>query len=152
MALAQDEKGHRRFYSLSAQIVRERDRYYEILEHTQRGTGDITEWLLWFLGCFQRAIDHAGQTLHQVLVKAEFWRQHAQTVFNDRQRKVINRLLDAGKEGFTGGLSTKKYASMTKTSRTTAYREISDLVQKQVLQMNQSGGRSTNYDVIWPEL
>ncbi len=150
MALAQDEEERRRFYSLSAQIVNERDMYYDILERTQQGNGEITEWLMWFLGCFQRAVGSA-HILHQVLAKATFWKRHAQTLLNNRQRKVINRLLDARQGGFEGGLSTKKYASMTKVSRATAYREISDLVKKQVLQSNQSGGRSTSYDLIWSE-
>lgn len=152
MAMAQDEGYRRRFYSLSAQIVAERNAYYEILEKTQKGTGDITAWLNWFLSCFSGAIGKSEQTLRNVFIKSAFWKEHAKTILNDRQQKVINKLLDAGEGGFEGGLTTRKYLAMTKVARATAQREIRDLVEKKVLQANPGGGRSTSYDLIWPAL
>jgi Fic family protein len=152
MAMAQDESLRQRFYSLSAQIVAERDAYYAILEKTQKGNGDITRWLAWFLRCFSGAIRKSEQTLHKVFAKSAFWKIHVQTILNGRQQKVINKLLDAGKDGFEGGLTTRKYVSMAKTGRATAQREIRDLVEKKVLIANPGGGRSTNYDLIWPDI
>ena len=149
LALAQDEKTGLRFYSLSAQIMAERETYYGVLERVQRGTGDITEWLLWFIGCMERAVLAAEKMLDSVLLKARFWKIHNQVTLTERQRKVLNRLLDAGPGGFEGGLSTRKYMSMTKTSRTTAWREIEDLLQKNLLQALPGGGRSTAYEVAW---
>ena len=149
MALAQDEDLPVRFYSLSAQIMTEREAYYSVLERSQRGDCDVTNWLAWFLGCFQRAVDRSENLIGLVLMKARFWQKHVQTNLTDRQRKVINRLLDAGPGGFTGGLSTRKYVSMTGVSRATAYREIFDLVRKGVLRQNPGKGRSASYDLIW---
>lgn len=148
MALAQDEKMATRFYSLSSQIMADRDDYYRILEKTQRGNGDITEWLAWFIACLEKAMNRSQEIINRTLTKARFWQRHAQTPFNDRQRKVVNRLIDAGPEGFQGGLTTRKYVAMTKASRATAYREIDDLVAKKILLPNQAGGRSTSYQVV----
>lgn len=147
MALAQDETLSTRFYSLSAQIMAERDAYYRILEQSQKGGRDITAWLLWFLECFERAMKRSEILLSDVLAKADFWFRHAQTQISDRQRKVVNRLLDAGSRGFEGGLTTRKYVGMTKTSRATAYREIADLVKKGVLRANPGKGRNTSYSL-----
>ncbi len=152
MALAQDEGVRRRFYSLSAQIMAEREKYYTILERTQKGDGDITRWLVWFLECFGGAIENSEKMLHNILVKSAFWNRHAQTPMSERQRKAVNRLLDAGKGGFEGGLTTRKYVSMTKVSRATAQREIRELVEKSVLVPNPGGGRSASYDLAWPEI
>jgi Fic family protein len=149
MALAQDEMLSTRFYSLSAQIMAERDQYYKILEQCQKGDDDITAWLLWFLGCLERAVKNSETLISKVLAKADFWQRHGQTPMNDRQRKVVNRLLDAGQGGFEGGLTTKKYVSIAKTSRATAYREISDLVGKRVLMQNEGKGRNVSYDLVW---
>lgn len=149
MALAQDEKTGMRFYSLSAQIMHERDAYYENLERTQKGDGDVTEWLLWFLGCFDRAVTSAEKTLNKVLMKAKFWNLHSETELNERQRKVLNKLLDAGPDGFEGNLTTRKYIGMTKTSRSTAWREIDDMLQKGVLRALPGDGRSSAYEVAW---
>ena len=149
MALAQDERLSKRFYSLSAQIMAERDQYYKILEQCQKGDDDITAWLLWFLGCLERAVKNSETLISKVLAKADFWQRHGQTPMNDRQRKVVNRLLDAGQGGFEGGLTTKKYVSIAKTSRATAYREISDLVGKRVLMQNEGKGRNVSYDLVW---
>jgi len=151
MALAQDEKLGSRFYSLSSRFMAERDEYYRVLERCQKGDGDITKWLVWFLECFERSVEHSETLISIVLEKARFWQRHGQTQLNERQQKVINRLLDAGPGGFEGGLTTRKYVSMAKTSRATAYREISDMVAKQVLQQNPGRGRSVSYDLIWPD-
>ncbi|MDL2286050.1 Fic family protein [Desulfococcaceae bacterium OttesenSCG-928-F15] len=149
MALAQDEKTGMRFYSLSAQMMAERESYYEVLERTQKGSGDTTLWLLWFFGCLERAIIAAASTLNRVLFKAGFWKRHSDTPLSERQRKVLNRLLDAGPDGFEGGLSTRKYMGMAKTSRATAWREIEDLLKKGLLQPLPGGGRSTAYTIAW---
>ena len=155
MAMAQDEELQTRHYSLSAQIMRGRESYYDILERTQRGDGDVTEWLLWFLERTGLAIEAAHNAIARVSMKADFWREHAQTEMSERQRKAVNRLLDAGPEelggGFQGGLTNRKYMGMTKCSRATAYREITDLVNKGVLSPRRAGGRSASYDVAWPE-
>ena len=149
MALAQDEKLSTRYYSLSSQIMDDRDDYYAVLEASQKEEGDVTAWFKWYLGCYSRAVEKAEKLIAGVLAKANFWHQHNQTEINERQRKVVNRLLDAGKGGFQGGLTTRKYVSLAKVSRATAFREISDLVQKGVLQQNPSKGRSVSYDLNW---
>lgn len=151
MALAQDEKLGTRYYSLSSQIMEEREAYYNILEKSSKsGSLDVTDWLAWFLGCYQRAIERSDQIVGRVLMKSGFWQRHAQTQLNERQRKIINRLLDAGPGNFQGGLTTRKYVSLTKASRATAFREISDLVEKKILkQASAKGGRSVNYDLVW---
>lgn len=154
MALAQDEREPRRFYSLSSQIMTEREAYYDILELTQKGDGDITAWLLWFLGCMNRALQGSEQLLGNVLAKGEFWRLHAGVPLSERQRKVINRLLDAGPGRFEGGLTTRKYASLAGVSRATAFREIAQLQEWGMIRQNPAGGRSgrnVSYDVAWPE-
>ena len=150
MALSQDEGLPSRFYSLSAQIMAEREVYYGALERSQRGGCDVTDWLEWFLGCFGRAIERSRELLGLVLLKARFWQKHAQTSINDRQRKVVNRMLDAGPGMFQGGLTTRKYISMAKVSRATAYREISGLVRRRMLRPNPGKGRSVSYDLVWP--
>ena len=150
MALAQDEKLSTRYYSLSSQIMEERDDYYDVLEVCQKGNGDITEWLRWYLGCHTRAVEGAQKLIADVLAKAEFWQHRSQAMINERQRKVLNRLLDVGKGGFQGGLTTRKYVSMTKVSRATAFREISDLLEKGFLLQNPAKGRSASYDLSWP--
>jgi Fic family protein len=151
MALAQDDGQAMRYYSLSAQIMVERDAYYDILEHCQKGDGDLTEWLLWFLGCFRRAIDRAECLLGTVLDKAAFWRHHTRAILSERQKKVVNRLLDAGKGGFEGGLTNRKYAAMTGVSRATAFRELEALREMGVIRQEGSG-RSVRYDLAWVPL
>lgn len=151
MALAHDEKLAIRYYSISAQIMLERNDYYAVLEKCQKSDLDITPWLLWFLGCFERAITRSDKLIGKVLLKAQFWRLHSQVELNQRQRKVINRLLDAGVGGFAGGLTNKKYAGMTKTSKTTSYREITDLLNKNILVKNPGKGRNVSYDLAWTE-
>ena len=143
MALAQDESLAERYYSLSSRIMQERDSYYDILEKSQKGPLDITEWLNWFLLCYLRALEDSENTISTVLRKAEFWRRHVESELNKNQKKVVNRLLD----GFEGDLTTRKYVSMTKTSRATAYRDITDLVQKNILIPNKGKGRSVSYSL-----
>jgi Fic family protein len=146
-ALAQDDGQAQRYYSLSSQINAERETYYSILEKTQKGDGDITAWLLWFLGCYSRGVETSGNVMAAVLDKAAFWYRHAQTQLSVRQRKVINKLLDAGKGGFIGGLTNRKYASMAKVSRATATRELQYLLDIGVIKRNPGKGRSVSYDL-----
>ncbi|HTS47432.1 MAG TPA: Fic family protein [Bryobacteraceae bacterium] len=143
MALARSEHSPHRFYSMSAQIRQEHKEYYEVLERTQRGTMDITAWMEWFVECLGRAIDGAQVTLKAVLAKARFWDRAKDVQLNDRQRSVINRLLD----GFEGKLTSSKYAQLTKCSQDTAYRDILALVERGVLVQNPEGGRSTSYSL-----
>lgn len=144
MTLARSENGSQRFYSMSAQIQKERDSYYKILERTQRGNMDITPWMDWFLDCLGRAMDDAGVTLRSVLSKARFWDSLANVPINERQRLVLNRLLD----GFEGKLTTSKWAKLAKCSPDTALRDIGDLVERGILLRNPEGGRSTSYALI----
>jgi len=141
MALARADRSKQRFYSLSAQIQKERKDYYALLEKTQKGNLDATEWLAWFLACLIRALQEADQTLSRVLVKANFWRQWAGTSFNGRQIKVLNRMLD----GFDGKLKNKKWAAIGKCSSDTAMRDMNDLVTRGVLLRTEAAGRSTSY-------
>ena len=143
MALARSERSPQRFYSMSAQIRQERNDYYDILERTQKGTMDITPWMDWFLGCLGRAIDGAQTTLGAILNKARFWERIKGVPLNDRQRLVLNRLLD----GFEGKLTNSKYAKLAKCSHDTALRDILHLVERGVLVRNAEGGRSTSYSL-----
>ncbi len=143
LALARAEGSPQRFYSMSAQIRQERSAYYGQLEATQQGDVDVTAWLEWFLGCLDRAIAGAEKLLEAVLAKARFWEAHAETRFNERQRKVLNRLLD----GFEGKLTTSRWAALTKTSQDTALRDIDDLLRRDVLVRDGAGGRSTSYSL-----
>ncbi len=144
LVLARADRSPQRFYSLSAQIQRERNAYYDVLERTQRGSLDVTEWLAWFLNALGRAVDHAHTTLDAVLVKARFWQRCAGFAMNERQVKVMNRLLD----GFEGKLTTTKWAALAKCSQDTALRDITELVEHGVLRRSSSGGRSTSYEVV----
>lgn len=141
--LARADGSPQRFYSLSAQIQRERRDYYEVLERTQKGTLDVTVWLAWFLGALARAVASAQSTLDTVLVKARFWQRWAGTPLNDRQVKLINRLLD----GFDGKLTSSKWAAIAKCSPDTALRDITQLLELGVLKKTPGGGRSTGYEL-----
>jgi Fic family protein len=143
MALARAEKTGQRFYSMSAQIRRERNDYYTALERTQENTLDVTAWQDWFLGCLGRAIEGAAVTLSAVMDKARFWRRFATESFNERQIKVLNKLMD----GFEGKLTSSKWAKIARCSQDTAYRDILDLVQRGALQKDPGGGRSTSYSL-----
>jgi Fic family protein len=144
MALARSEASPRRFYSMSAQIRVERTAYYDILEATQKGDLDITPWMTWFLDCLGRAIAGADQTLAAVLQKARFWERVAGEAFNERQRLLLNRLLN----GFEGKLTSSKWATIAKTSQDTASRDIDDLIRRRILVKDPGGGRSTSYSLI----
>ena len=144
MALARAEGTGQRFYSMSAQIRRERNDYYEMLEQTQKGGLDVTAWQEWFLGCLLRAIEGTQDTLGFVLNKAKFWERFAREPLNERQIKVLNRLLD----GFEGKLTTSRYAKLAKCSQDTAYRDILDLVERGALRKDPGGGRSTSYSLV----
>ena len=136
--------GHaHRFYSLSAEIQRQRSAYYEVLEHTQRSELDVTDWLIWFLRTLQSALLAAQRGLDSVLFKARFWRRWSMTPMNARQIKLLNRLLD----GFDGKLTSGRWARMADCSSDTALRDIADLVRLQVLQQTSGGGRSTGYEL-----
>ena len=141
MALARSENSPQRFYSMSAQIRQERNAYYEILERTQKADMDVTRWMEWFLACLGRAIDGAQIVLSTVLAKARFWERIHGIAINDRQRLVLNKLLD----GFEGKLTTTKYAKLTKSSQDTALRDLAYMVEKGVLVRSSEGGRSTSY-------
>ncbi len=123
--------------------------YYRVLETSQKGDGDVTPWLEWYLGCYTRAVERAEHLIGDVLAKATFWQRHCQTTLTPRQRKVLNRLLDAGSGGFQGGLTTRKYVALAKVSRATAFREISDLLEKGLLTQHPARGRSTSYEIRW---
>ena len=141
IALARSDRSAQRFYSMSAQIRQERGAYYGILEETQKGTLNVTPWMDWFLDCLERAMDGAETTLGAVLAKARFWDSLRDFQVNERQRIVVNRLLD----GFEGKLTTSKWAELTKSSHDTALRDIVALLERGVLIRNPGGGRSTSY-------
>lgn len=142
-ALARSENSPQRFYSMSAQIRQERDDYYGILERTQKGSLDVTPWMEWFLACLGRTFDGTEVTLAAVLRKARFWESHAGVAMNDRQRDMLNRLLD----GFTGKLTTTKWATLTDASHDTALRDIQALIDLGILTKDTGGGRSTSYSL-----
>jgi Fic family protein len=148
MALCQDEHQPVRMFSLSAQFMRRREGYYDVLETTQRNRLDVTDWLAWFLAEVATACDQSETIVERVVAKARFWLRHQGTEINPRQRKTLNRLLDAGAGGFAGGMNTRKYASLNKASRATAYRELADLVAKGCL-VQIGDGRSTAYEIRW---
>ena len=141
LLLSRADGSRQRFYSLSAQIQRERNAYYDILERTQKGSLDVTEWLAWFLDALHRAVEQAQQSIDAVLAKARFWQRWATTPLNPRQVKILNRLLD----GFEGKLTSSKWAVITKCSADTALRDINELLALDVLTKTAAGGRSTSY-------
>ncbi len=143
LLLARADGSPQRFYSLSAQIQRQRRDYYEILERTQKGSLDVTPWLKWFLDNLARAVNAAQQTLDAVLVKARFWQRWATTPFNERQVKLLNRLLD----GFEGKLNSSRWAAIARCSPDTALRDINELLARGVLCKSAAGGRSTSYEL-----
>ncbi|TPV34685.1 Fic family protein [Paucihalobacter ruber] len=145
MLLARAEHSSERFYSMSSQILIERQGYYNILQKVQHSTGNITEWLEWFLHCLKNAIMATEHTTQNILHKAQFWKLNEQTPINERQRLMLNKLLD----GFEGKLKTSKWAKITKVSTDTALRDIKDLVEKGILQETAEKGRSTNYELTY---
>ncbi len=143
LLLARADGSPQRFYSLSAQIQRERSAYYDILERTQKRSMDVTDWLAWFLDTLHRAVDQAQHTLDAVLVKTRYWQRWATMPLSERQVKLLNRLLD----GFEGKLTSSKWAAIAKCSPDTALRDISDLLERGVLRKSAAGGRSTSYEL-----
>ena len=143
MLLARSEESSQRFYSLSNQVLTEKKKYYEVLQQVQHSSGNITDWLDWFLNCLYRALENTEETLKGVLIKANFWDKHKETTLNSRQRLILNKLFD----GFDGKLKSSKWAKITKCSADTALRDIKDLIEKGILKQEESGGRSTNYEL-----
>ncbi len=143
MLLARSDRSTQRFYSMSAQIRLEKKQYYEMLEKTQKRDLEISEWIKWFLNCLINALESTDSALTGVLFKAEFWNRHSKTLINERQKKLLNKILD----GFDGKLTSSKWAKIAKCSRDTAIRDINDLMDKGVLQKELAGGRSTNYEL-----
>ncbi len=144
LLLAHSDGSSQRFYSLSSQILTERKQYYEILNRVQHSDGDVTKWLDWFLNCLYHALEASQKTIQKVLYKSEFWDKHRDTIINSRQRLMLNKLLD----GFDGKLKSSKWAKITKCSADTALRDIKDLIEKGILKQEESGGRSTNYELV----
>jgi len=147
MQLARADKSSNRFYSMSNQIRKQRNEYYQILETTQKGSLNITHWIKWFLVCLNSSFSSTDESLKKVLLKSKFWAKHSATEMNPRQRSMVEKLT----EDFLGKLNTSKWASMTKTSNDTALRDIQDLVKKGVLVQDQRGGRSTTYSLNWDD-
>lgn len=143
MLLARAEGSRERFYSMSSQILAERKRYYEVLQKVQHSSGDITEWLDWFLDCLRNAMLATENTTQKILRKAEFWKLHEDTPINERQRLILNKLFD----DFEGKLQTSKWAKITKTSTDTALRDIKDLIEKGILKQTNEKGRNANYEL-----
>lgn len=143
LMLARADKTKERYYSMSSQILVERKKYYAILQKVQHSSGDITEWLDWFLNCLQNSLLATETTLQNILRKNSFWKIHENTEFNERQRLMLNKLFD----GFEGKLQSSKWAKIAKCSPDTALRDIKDLIDKGILRQEQQGGRSTNYEL-----
>ena len=143
-ALARSEDSAQRFYSMSGQIRKEQSDYYDALESAQKGTVDITDWLIWFLDCFSRAIDGARSVCATVLRKAEFWQRYAREPFSRRQKAVLNRFLD----GFEGKLTSRKWAAIGTCSIPTAQRDINELIERGILRRNPGGSKNTSYDLM----
>lgn len=144
MLLARAEGSGERFYSMSSQILAERKRYYEVLQKVQHSSGDITEWIEWFFNCLKNAMSATENTMQKTIQKAEFWKLHEHTSINERQRMILNKLLD----DFEGKLQSSKWAKITKTSTDTALRDIKDLIDKGILQQTNERGRSINYKLV----
>ncbi len=146
MLLARSDNSTKRFYSMSSQIRTQRKEYYEILEQTQKGDTDITAWIMWFLNCLQNAFETTSLLLSSIILKFDFWNKHSATILNERQHKMLNKLLD----GFNGKLTTSKWAKICKCSQDTALRDIQDLIKKDIVQKEASGGRNTSYELKTP--
>lgn len=146
LMLARSEQSSQRFYSMSAQIQQERADYYDVLEATQKGDLDITRWMEWFLGCLGRAFERADSGLAEILDKARFWERHRTAPLNERQRIMVNRLID----GFEGKLTSSKWAKIAKCSPDTALRDIDGLIATGILKKDPAGGRSTSYSLAEP--
>jgi len=144
MLLARSENSSERFYSMSKQILAQRNEYYETLKKTQQGGSDITEWIVWYLETLKKALKETEDIIQNVMQKASFWEKHKELRFNERQRRMINILFD----DFSGPLTSSKWAKITKCSSDTALRDIDDLIDKGILRKDEAGGRSTNYILV----
>lgn len=143
LMLARADGTSERFYSMSSQILVERKKYYETLQRVQHSSGDLTDWLSWFLHCLKKSLVATEQTLQKIMRKNEFWQKHESSELNERQRLVLNKLFD----GLDGKLKSSKWAKIAKCSPDTALRDINDLMDKQILRQEQAGGRSTSYEL-----
>jgi Fic family protein len=151
LALAQGEAQAIRFYAMSASILEDRSGYYRVLETSQKSTTDITEWLQWFLQILLRSMQQAMTRIEAVLGKAHFWQAHREAKLSAEQIKVLNRLLDGGERGFVDGISATQYQAVAKVSKATATRHLAELLEKGCLQRLPGGGRSTRYQVRYPD-
>ena len=148
LALTQDEAFPKRCYSLSSQINLDRKDYYHVLEKTQKGDLDITDWIIWFLKTFIKALEKSEVTIKQAILIGEFWKTHAHVDLNPRQKKVLQKMLESDRLGLSGGMTNRKYVSLAKTSRETAKRDLGDLEEKNLIKRNKSKGRSISYSLI----
>jgi Fic family protein len=146
LLLSRSEGSAYRFYSMSNQIMADRKQYYAVLQNVQHSDGDITSWLTWFFGCLKSALVQASATVKRILLKSEFWQMHENTPLNERQRILLNKMLD----GIEGKMKSSKWAKMAKCSTDTALRDIKDLLEKGILQQEAQSGRSTNYSLTPP--
>ncbi|MBP1631117.1 MAG: hypothetical protein H6Q15_2010 [Bacteroidetes bacterium] len=144
MLLSRSDNSTQRFYSMSTQILNERKEYYMVLELSQRGDNDITKWIIWFLNCLNTALISTETMLESILFKAKFWEINSKTIINERQKLMLNKVLD----GFEGKLTSSKWAKISKCSNDTALRDIQDLISKNILRKEPQGGRSTNYELV----
>lgn len=150
MVLAQDEKLSTRFYSISSAIMEDRKSYYQALDKVTTGSMDVTVWVEWFIKCFIKAIEMTFENIETALQKSKYWQLHSASEINERQQKVLNKMLDKGPGNYIGGITTRKYVNITKISRATAYRELADLVAKKYLKPINEKGRSAGYEILWP--
>jgi Fic family protein len=148
MALAQDARQPTRLHGVARQLRQQQPEYYDALNKAQRGNGDVTDWLLWFTSVFTESCRASSKLIDESLARARFWSEHRHLELNDRQRKVLNRMLEAGPGNFEGGLTQRKYRGMTGTSPVTAWRDLNDLVAKGLIVKGDGAGRSTHYYVV----
>jgi Fic family protein len=151
LALAQGEAQAIRFYAMSASILDDRSGYYQVLETSQKATLDITEWLEWFLQTLLRSLQQAMTRIESVLEKARFWQAHRESELSNEQSKVLNRLLDGGVRGLEDGISAAQYQTVAKVSKATATRHLAELLEKGCLKRLPGGGRSTRYQISYPD-
>jgi Fic family protein len=150
MALAQDARKPTRLHGMSTELRRRQKDYYEALNQAQRGTCDVTPWLRWFTIVFADSCRTSTALIDESITRGRFWRDHREVALNERQRKALNKMLEAGPGKFVGGLTQRKYASMTGISKVTAWRDIEDLLEKGMLRAGNAGGRSTHYNLAIP--
>ena len=151
LALAQGEAQAIRFYAMSASILEDRSGYYRVLENSQKATSDITEWLEWFLQTLLRSLQQAIARIESVLAKSRFWQAHRESGLSAEQIKVLNRLLDGGERGFEDGISAAQYQAVSKVSKATATRHLTDLLERGYLKRLPGGGRNTRYKINYPD-